>query len=58
METRRRLYGILADEEQLMAVIKEELKREGPSLIKRRGASSRDYPDRYAFDRGYGGGVV
>jgi len=36
----------------------EDLKREGPSLIKRRPGSSRDYPDRYALDRGYGGGVV
>lgn len=35
-----------------------DLKREGPSLIKRRGASSRDYPDMYAYDRGYGGGIV
>lgn len=34
------------------------LKKEGPSLIKRRGASVRDYPDMYAPDRGYGGGVV
>jgi len=36
----------------------EDLKREGPSLIKRRPGSARDYPDRYAHDRGYGGGVV
>jgi L-lactate dehydrogenase (cytochrome) len=35
-----------------------DLKREGPSLIKRRGVSARDYPDRYAHDRGYGGGIV
>jgi L-lactate dehydrogenase (cytochrome) len=35
-----------------------DLKREGPSLITRRGGSSRDYPDRNAYDRGYGGGVV
>ena len=35
-----------------------DLKKEGPSLIKRRGASVRDYPDMYAPDRGYGGGVV
>jgi L-lactate dehydrogenase (cytochrome) len=34
------------------------LKKEGPSLIKRRHASARDYPDRYAPDRGYGGGIV
>lgn len=34
------------------------LKKEGPGLIKRRFASARDYPDRYAFDRGYGGGIV
>ncbi|KAI2509581.1 Conserved region in glutamate synthase [Fragilaria crotonensis] len=35
-----------------------DLKREGPSLIKRRHPSSRDYPDMYAFQRGYGGGIV
>jgi L-lactate dehydrogenase (cytochrome) len=35
-----------------------DLKREGPSLIKRRGGSQRDYPDMYAYDRGYGGGIV
>lgn len=34
------------------------LKKEGPSLIKRRGGSIRDYPDMYAPDRGYGGGIV
>jgi len=34
------------------------LKKEGPSLIKRRGGSIRDYPDIYAPDRGYGGGIV
>eukprot|EP00534_Pseudo-nitzschia_fraudulenta_P005279 CAMPEP_0201119850 /NCGR_PEP_ID=MMETSP0850-20130426/3957_1 /ASSEMBLY_ACC=CAM_ASM_000622 /TAXON_ID=183588 /ORGANISM="Pseudo-nitzschia fraudulenta, Strain WWA7" /LENGTH=431 /DNA_ID=CAMNT_0047385741 /DNA_START=333 /DNA_END=1628 /DNA_ORIENTATION=+ len=36
----------------------DQLKKEGPSLIKRRGGSIRDYPDRYAPERGYGGGVV
>jgi len=36
----------------------DQLKKEGPDLIKRRGASVRDYPDRYALDRGYGGGIV
>ena len=36
----------------------EQLKKEGPSLIKRRGASARDYPDQYAPSRGYGGGIV
>jgi isopentenyl diphosphate isomerase/L-lactate dehydrogenase-like FMN-dependent dehydrogenase len=35
-----------------------DLKREGPSLIKRRQGSVRDYPDRYSHDRGYGGGIV
>lgn len=35
-----------------------DLKKEGPSLIKRRGGSIRDYPDIYAPDRGYGGGIV
>lgn len=34
------------------------LKKEGPSLIKRRPGSARDYPDMYAPDRGYGGGIV
>jgi isopentenyl diphosphate isomerase/L-lactate dehydrogenase-like FMN-dependent dehydrogenase len=34
------------------------LKKEGPSLIKRRPISARDYPDIYAPDRGYGGGIV
>ena len=36
----------------------DQLKKEGPSLIKRRPLSSRDYPDRYAPERGYGGGIV
>ena len=36
----------------------EALKKEGPSLIKRRGVSARDYPDMYAPERGYGGGIV
>ena len=36
----------------------DALKKEGPSLIKRRHGSIRDYPDRYAPDRGYGGGIV
>ena len=35
-----------------------DLKREGPSLVKRRMGSARDYPDMYAPDRGYGGGIV
>ena len=35
-----------------------DLKREGPKLIKRRPGSARDYPDVYAPDRGYGGGIV
>lgn len=35
-----------------------DLKREGPSLIKRRMHSPRDYPDMYAHERGYGGGIV
>jgi L-lactate dehydrogenase (cytochrome) len=34
------------------------LKKEGPSLIKKRAQSSRDYPDMYAPERGYGGGIV
>jgi L-lactate dehydrogenase (cytochrome) len=36
----------------------EDLKRDGPSLIKKRRSSVRDYPDHYAQDRGYGGGFV
>jgi isopentenyl diphosphate isomerase/L-lactate dehydrogenase-like FMN-dependent dehydrogenase len=36
----------------------DELKKRGPGLIKRRGASARDYPDRYASERGYGGGII
>lgn len=36
----------------------DALKKEGPSLIKRRGGSVRDYPDMYAPERGYGGGIV
>jgi isopentenyl diphosphate isomerase/L-lactate dehydrogenase-like FMN-dependent dehydrogenase len=38
----------------------EELKKRGPSLIKRRvsGPSPRDYPDVNAYARGYGGGVI
>merc|ERR1712127_900588 len=36
----------------------DDLKKRGPGLIKRRGASARDYPDRYAYERGYGGGVI
>jgi L-lactate dehydrogenase (cytochrome) len=38
----------------------EELKKRGPSLIKRRvsGPSPRDYPDMNAYARGYGGGVI
>merc|ERR1712176_871756 len=36
----------------------EDLKREGPGLVKRRHPSVRDYPDRYAPERGYGGGIV
>jgi isopentenyl diphosphate isomerase/L-lactate dehydrogenase-like FMN-dependent dehydrogenase len=36
----------------------DELKKRGPGLIKRRGGSARDYPDQYASERGYGGGVI
>ena len=32
----------------------DDLKARGPGLIKRRGASARDYPDREARSRGYG----
>ena len=36
------------------------LKKEGPRLVQKRrsGSSIRDYPDRYAHERGYGGGVI
>jgi isopentenyl diphosphate isomerase/L-lactate dehydrogenase-like FMN-dependent dehydrogenase len=36
----------------------DDLKKRGPGLIKRRHASVRDYPDRYAYERGYGGGII
>ncbi|GMI58393.1 hypothetical protein ScalyP_jg2606 [Parmales sp. scaly parma] len=36
----------------------DELKKRGPSLIKRRASSARDYHDREARDRGYGGGII
>lgn len=36
----------------------DDLKKRGPGLIKRRGASARDYPDIYAYERGYGGGII
>jgi len=36
----------------------DDLKKRGPGLIKRRGTSVRDYPDVYAAERGYGGGIV
>merc|ERR1719445_1529636 len=36
----------------------DELKKRGPGLVKRRAASVRDYHDRYAHERGYGGGII
>jgi L-lactate dehydrogenase (cytochrome) len=36
----------------------DQLKKEGPALIKRRHGSARDYPDQNAYQRGYGGGIV
>lgn len=36
----------------------EQLKKEGPDLIKKREVGARDYPDMYAYERGYGGGVI
>jgi len=36
----------------------DELKKRGPGLVKRRAGSARDYPDRYAYERGYGGGII
>jgi L-lactate dehydrogenase (cytochrome) len=36
----------------------QELKARGPSLVKRRLPSCRDYPDRAAYERGYGGGII
>lgn len=35
-----------------------DLKRKGPILIKKRHPSCRDYPDMYAPERVYGGGIV
>ena len=35
-----------------------KLKGDGPSLIRKRAMSARDYPDQYASSRGYGGGMV
>ena len=35
-----------------------ELKERGPTIVKRRGSSPRDYPDRNAHERGYGGGFI
>lgn len=35
-----------------------ELREKGPSLVRKRTGSVRDYPDRYAPERGYGGGIV
>lgn len=32
----------------------DDLKKRGPGLIKRRPQSARDYPDQYAYERGYG----
>ena len=34
------------------------LKREGPKLVKKRCGSVRDYPDQFAYERGYCGGVI
>jgi len=36
----------------------DDLKKNGHKLIKRRPGSVRDYPDRYAAERGYGGGII
>lgn len=36
----------------------QELKEKGRTLVRRRNASPRDYPDRNALERGYGGGVI
>jgi len=36
----------------------DDLKKRGPGLVKRRAGSARDYPDRYAYERGYGGGII
>ena len=36
----------------------DDLKKRGPGLIKRRPQSARDHPDRDAYERGYGGGVI
>ena len=37
----------------------QSLKEEGPNLIRKRlRPSIRDYPDRNAYERGYGGGII
>lgn len=36
----------------------DDLKKRGPGLIKQRASSPRDYPDRNAYERNYGGGVI
>merc|ERR1712176_1575279 len=36
----------------------DDLKKRGPGLVKRRAGSARDYPDRHAYERGYGGGII
>ena len=36
----------------------QDLKARGASLVKQRQPSSRDYPDRAAYERGYGGGII
>ena len=36
----------------------EELRTLGPKLTQQRPPSIRDYPDRYANERGYGGGII
>ena len=36
----------------------DDLKKRGPGLIKQRGPSARDHPDIYAYERGYGGGII
>ena len=43
-----------------LAIKVAALKKEGPRLVQKRrsGSSIRDYPDRYAHERGYGGGVI
>ena len=56
-------YNILKTElERAMGLLGtptiDKLRNEGLGLIRQRAPSSRDYPDRHASERGYGGGII